>query len=55
MHPIPGNHPLLELDNIIITPHIAWTSVESRKKLLEGIVQNIRMFKEGKGEEIMLG
>jgi len=53
--PIPGNHPLLELDNIIITPHIAWTSVESRKKLLEGIVQNIRMFKEGKGEEIMLG
>lgn len=52
--PIPENHPLLELDNIIITPHIAWTSVESRKKLLEGIIQNIRIFKEGKGDEIMV-
>jgi len=52
--PIKANHPLLELENIIITPHIAWTSVESRKKLLEGIIYNIQMFKEGKGAKIML-
>ena len=52
--PIPDDHPLLSLDNIIITPHIAWTSVESRKKLLEGIIYNIQMFKEGKGNEIMV-
>ncbi|MEN8119486.1 MAG: D-2-hydroxyacid dehydrogenase [Bacteroidota bacterium] len=45
--PIPSDHPLLSLDNIIITPHIAWTSVESRKKLLEGIIQNIQSFKKG--------
>lgn len=42
--PIPANNPLLELDNIIITPHIAWTSVESRQKLLDGILTNIRNF-----------
>ncbi len=52
--PIPADHPLLQLDNIIITPHMAWTSVESRKKLLEGVVQNIKLFKEGKGNQIML-
>ncbi|RLD71054.1 MAG: hydroxyacid dehydrogenase [Bacteroidetes bacterium] len=52
--PIPADHPLLTLGNIIITPHIAWTSVESRKKLLEGIIYNIQMFKEGKGSDIMV-
>ena len=41
--PIPADHPLLKLDNIIISPHIAWTSAESRKKLVEGIVENIKM------------
>ncbi|OQY05370.1 MAG: hypothetical protein B6I20_01405 [Bacteroidetes bacterium 4572_117] len=52
--PIQANHPLLELDNIIITPHIAWTSVESRKKLFEGIVNNIKLFKAGRSKEIMV-
>ncbi len=42
--PIPANNPLLELDNVIITPHIAWTSIESRRKLLEGILANIKEF-----------
>ncbi|RLD75016.1 MAG: D-2-hydroxyacid dehydrogenase, partial [Bacteroidetes bacterium] len=52
--PILASHHLLKLENIIITPHIAWTSVESRKKLLEGIIKNIQMFKNGKAAEIML-
>ncbi len=39
--PIPANSPLPELNNLIITPHIAWTSVESRQKLLKGILKNI--------------
>ena len=44
--PVPVNHPLLELENIIITPHIAWTSAESRAKLVDGIADNIRMYKK---------
>ncbi|OQY07672.1 MAG: hypothetical protein B6I28_05400 [Fusobacteriia bacterium 4572_132] len=43
---------LFELDNIIITPHIAWASKESREKLIAGIVDNIREFKKGKIEKI---
>jgi len=31
--PIPADHPLLELDNIIITPHIASASVATRGKM----------------------
>jgi len=33
-------------ERLLITPHIAWASIEARKKLLEGIVENIRVFME---------
>lgn len=33
-------------ERLLITPHMAWTSIEARKKLLEGIVDNIRTFME---------
>ena len=42
--PMVKNHPLLSIknkDNLYITPHIAWTSVESRKSLIESIINNI--------------
>ena len=48
--PIPKDNPLnsiLDSDNFILTPHIAWGSVEARKKLLDGIVKNIREFIDG--------
>ncbi len=51
--PSPGCK-LFELDNIVITPHIAWTSKEARQKLLDGIVDNIIKFKLGKIKEIQL-
>jgi glycerate dehydrogenase len=35
-------------ERLLITPHIAWTSIEARKKLLEGIVKNINEFLESK-------
>ncbi len=31
-------------ERLLITPHIAWTSIEARKKLLDGIVKNIENF-----------
>jgi glycerate dehydrogenase len=33
-------------ERLLITPHMAWASIEARKKLLEGIVENIRTFLE---------
>jgi glycerate dehydrogenase len=45
--PLPANSPLLCVkypDRLILTPHIAWTSVEARKRLLLGIVENIKSY-----------
>ncbi|WP_295419439.1 D-2-hydroxyacid dehydrogenase [Sulfurovum sp.] len=33
-------------ERLLITPHIAWASIEARQKLLEGIVKNIETFLE---------
>lgn len=48
------NIPLFELKNIFFTPHIAWTSQESRKRLIDGIAFNIRKFKNGEINEISI-
>ncbi|MFC6634684.1 D-2-hydroxyacid dehydrogenase [Microbulbifer taiwanensis] len=42
--PPSADHPLLAkgIPNLIITPHNAWISRESRQRLLDGVVQNIR-------------
>ena len=48
--PIEKENPLMHLKNsnqLLITPHIAWASVEARKRLLEGIVKNIENFLRG--------
>ena len=48
--PILEENPLLHISNqerLLITPHIAWASIEARRKLLEGIVENIEEFLKG--------
>lgn len=43
---------LFGLDNIIITPHIAWASIKSRQNLADGIALNIKEYKSGNKEKI---
>jgi lactate dehydrogenase-like 2-hydroxyacid dehydrogenase len=50
--PIDPQNPLLKIydkDKIIITPHIAWASIEARARLIEKIARNIEAFKREKG------
>jgi len=46
--PPPADHPILlaakELDNLIVTPHTAWSAREARERLLEEVKQNIVAF-----------
>ena len=46
--------PLFGLDNFVATPHIAWTSIESRIELMNGLVENIQKFKRGEIKAINL-
>lgn len=42
--PMKENHPFLSVknrDNIYITPHIAWASVEARERLISCVIENI--------------
>lgn len=45
--PIRADNPLLQAKNCIITPHISWASVESRRRLMEIAANNLRLFLEG--------
>ena len=45
--PIKGDNPLLRAKNCIITPHISWAPKESRARLMEIAVGNLRAFLEG--------
>ena len=45
--PIKMDNPLLSAPNCIITPHIAWAPKESRARLLETAVGNLKSWKEG--------
>lgn len=46
--PMIQNHPLLHVknkENLYITPHIAWTSVEARDTLINSVIENISSLK----------
>ena len=52
----PGvDHPLLDaqIPNLILTPHNAWGSLESRQQLLEGMINNIKCFTGGQAINVI--
>lgn len=45
--PIRPDNPLLSAKNCIITPHISWAPKESRQRLMDVAVENLRMYLKG--------
>lgn len=45
--PMLEDNPLLTAPNMVITPHIAWASVEARMRLIDTVAANVRGFLEG--------
>ena len=50
--PPPANHPIVvaarELNNLIVTPHTAWSSREARQRLIKEVKDNILAFTKGR-------
>lgn len=51
--PMNKDNPLLTASNCIITPHIAWAPKESRQRLLDCVVENIRSFLSGNPQNVV--
>jgi glycerate dehydrogenase len=56
--PPPADHPIIqaakELDNLLVTPHTAWSARETRERLLQEVVNNISAFFAGKPRNIVI-
>jgi glycerate dehydrogenase len=56
--PPPADHPIIraakELDNLLVTPHTAWSAREARERLLGEVEENIRAFFEGNPRNIVV-
>ena len=51
--PIRENNPLLQAKNCIITPHISWAPIESRQRIMDCTVRNVRQFLAGTPENVV--
>jgi phosphoglycerate dehydrogenase-like enzyme len=47
VEPIPPGHPLLDLENVVLTPHVAWYTVDTMRRYLQAAVDNCRRIHDG--------
>lgn len=51
--PPPASNPLLGAPHCVITPHIAWASVEARRRLMQRAADNLRAFIAGQPTNVV--
>jgi len=55
--PPSSDHPIIRaakiLDNLIVTPHTAWSAREARERLLEEVKENIAAFLRGEPRNLV--
>ncbi|MDR0827253.1 MAG: D-2-hydroxyacid dehydrogenase [Desulfovibrio sp.] len=55
VEPMADDNPLRFVENCLITPHVAWCSVESRMRLMDMVYENIRAFLDGRPQHVVNG
>jgi len=51
--PLPLDHPLRKMDNVVITPHLGYVSEQNYRHYFAGAVEDIRAFLDGKPVRVM--
>jgi len=46
--PPPPGHPLLSLDNVVLTPHVAWLTRETLTRSFDVALENVRRLRDGR-------
>ena len=46
--PLPPGHPLVGLPNVVLTPHLGWVSERTYGEFIEGVVENILAYLDGR-------
>ena len=55
VEPLPENHPLLELDNTLICPHLGYVTDDSYRAMYAGVIEDIRAFTSGEPVRLING
>jgi len=53
IEPLPIDHPLRKLDNVVLTPHLGYVSVQNYRAYFAGVVDDIRAFLDGKPVRVL--
>jgi phosphoglycerate dehydrogenase-like enzyme len=48
IEPLPGDHPLRALDNVVLSPHLGYVTAENFRTCYAGVVEDIRAYLDGK-------
>jgi phosphoglycerate dehydrogenase-like enzyme len=48
IEPLPIDHPLRTLDNVVLTPHLGYVTAQNYRTFFTGMVEDIRAFLDGK-------
>lgn len=51
--PLPVDHPLRKLDNVVLTPHLGYVTEENYRRYYEGMVEDIAAWLDGKPLRVM--
>jgi D-3-phosphoglycerate dehydrogenase len=53
VEPLPVEHPLRRMDNVVLTPHLGYVSLQNYRAYFGGVVDDIRAFLDGKPVRVL--